>query len=92
MPYIAVNVTERLICESNSELQLIWDDPDIEALDDLSEDADSSFPVDTGLKYVSLVWIVMLLFTWVSHLRLFSTNVCRRTIIIPSTLYNVHSG
>jgi hypothetical protein len=50
MRYVAVSQTEGLICESDSEGHLVSDDSDIEDLDDLSEDADSSFLLDAGGK------------------------------------------
>jgi hypothetical protein len=50
MRYVAVSDIEGLIYDSDSEGHLVSDDPDIEALDDLSEDADSSVLLDAGVK------------------------------------------
>jgi len=37
---------KELICDSNSEVQFVSDDSDIEATDDLSEDSHNSVPTD----------------------------------------------
>jgi len=68
-----------------SEWHFVSDDSDIEALDDLSDDADSSVLVDSELQYFivvlsSKVWIVVLLLTSVPHRRLFPTVVCKWTV------------